>query len=382
MDILGAMATADARKLQNVTFLALFLGAGYFLWRTMEPIWLPIFLGLIIAVSVNPLHQKLRKKWRNHDGLSAAVLTAAVLVLSAAMVAFLFAVVGERIVEFAREASKRYQSRGAAGLMPHDALPLLEKLGVDPSTVREHVGRAAETVAGSMGRLLAALVAGTFSGVFTLIFTALTSYYLLVEGERATRWLVDMMPLPDSQVWELARNFRDVTRTMLLGTGVTAFYQGASAFVGYWLFGVPDAIVWASLTGVASLLPGIGTLLVWVPVGGYLLASGSIGKGIGLLAWGSVVIVLVADYVLRPWLVKAKLRMNDLLVFIAIFGGIEAFGVVGLILGPIFVALFVSLLRIYQREYRPRPAALHKDDRPKASLPEPLERPAPEERAH
>jgi predicted PurR-regulated permease PerM len=382
MDIFAAMATADARKLQNVTFLALLLAAGYFLWRTMAPIWLPIFLGLIIAVSVNPLHQKLRKRWRNHDGLSAAVLTAAVLVLSVGLVAFLFAVVGERIVEFAREASRRYQTRGAAGLMPHDALPLLEKLGVDPSTVREHVGRAAETVAGSMGRLLAALVAGTFSGVFTLLFTALTSYYLLVEGERATRWLVDMMPLPDSQVWELARNFRDVTRTMLLGTGVTAFYQGASAFVGYWLFGVPDAIVWASLTGVASLLPGIGTLLVWVPVGGYLLASGSIGKGIGLLAWGSVVIVLVADYVLRPWLVKSKLRMNDLLVFIAIFGGIEAFGVVGLILGPIFVALFVSLLRIYQRDYRPRPAALHKDDHAAASLPGALERPAPEKRAH
>jgi predicted PurR-regulated permease PerM len=74
--------------------------------------------------------------------------------------------------------------------------------------------------------------------------------------------------------------------------------------------------------------------------------------------------------------------MNDLLVFIAIFGGIEAFGVVGLILGPIFVALFVSLLRIYQREYRPRPTALHKDDRSPAALPEPLERAAPGERAH
>src|ERR1700730_223785 len=111
MDIFAAMATADARKLQNVTFLALLLAAGYFLWRTMAPIWLPIFLGLIIAVSVIPLHQKLRKRWRNHDGLSAAVLTAAVLVLSVGLVAFLFVVVGERVVEFAREASKRYQSR-------------------------------------------------------------------------------------------------------------------------------------------------------------------------------------------------------------------------------------------------------------------------------
>lgn len=368
------MTTVPARKLQNSTFLALFLLALYFCWRTTEPIWLPLFLGLIIAVSVNPLHQRLRKKWRGHDGLSAAFLTAAVLVLSAAVVGFLFVVVGERVVEFAKEASRRYQTRGAAGLVPHGTFPLLARMGIDPATVREHVGRAAETVAGSVGKLLTAVVTGAFSGIFVLIFTALTSYYLLVDGENATRWLIDVTPLPDSQVRELTRNFRDVTRAMLLGTGVTAFYQGLTAFAGYWIFGVPDAVVWAALTGVASLLPGIGTLLVWVPIAIYLLATGEIGKGIGLLVWGNVVIVLVADYVLRPWLVKAKLRMNDLLVFIAIFGGIEAFGVIGLILGPIFIALFVSLLRIYQREYRPRPAAIEKDEHVPAPVPAPIER--------
>jgi predicted PurR-regulated permease PerM len=241
--------------------------------------------------------------------------------------------------------------------------------------VREHVANAADTVAGSVGKFLTALLAGTFSGLFILIFTALTSYYLLVEGEKATRWFVDVTPLPDSQVWELVRNFRDVTRAMLLGTGVTAFYQGGVAFIGYVLFGVPDAVVWAALTGIASLLPGVGTLLVWVPVGIYLLASGSVAMGIGLLVWGTVAIVLVADYVLRPWLVKAKLRMNELLVFIAIFGGIEAFGVIGLILGPICIALFVSILRIYQREYRPRPAAVAKaEDADTPELPEATER--------
>ena len=150
MDTLAAMGTSDARKLQNLTFLALFLGAGYFLWRTMEPIWLPVFLGLIIAVSVNPLHQKLRKRWRNHDGLSAAALTAAVLILSVALVAFLFVVVGERVVEFAREAGKRYQSRGAAGFVPHDALPLLEKLSRDEpnETLRNAAKRTTDEIRG------------------------------------------------------------------------------------------------------------------------------------------------------------------------------------------------------------------------------------------
>jgi predicted PurR-regulated permease PerM len=367
--------TAEARKLQNWTFLALFLASAYFCWRTLEPIWLPVFLGLIIAISVNPLHQKLSKKWRQHEGLSAALLTAAVLVLAAAVLAFLVTVVGARIVEFAKEAGKRYQAKGAAGLVPHGTIPLLARLGIDPSDVREHVASAAETVAGSVGKLLTALLAGTFSGLFILIFTALTSYYLLVQGDKATRWFVDVTPLPDSQVWELVRNFRDVTRAMLLGTAVTAFYQGGAAFVGYLIFGVPDAVVWAALTGIASLLPAVGTLLVWVPVGIYLLASGSVAKGIGLLLWGNLFIVLVADYVLRPWLVKAKLRMNDLLVFIAIFGGVEAFGVIGLILGPICIALFVSILRIYQREYRPRPAAIAKAQDPHTpELPEATER--------
>ena len=368
------MGTVEPRKLQNSTFLVLFIASAYFFWRTLEPIWLPVFLGVLIAVSVNPLHQKLRRKWRNHDGLSAAFLTAVVLLLGAAVLAFLFIVVGGRVVEFAKDASKRYQTHGAAGLVPHGAIPLLARLGIDAATVREHIANTADAVAGSVGKLVTAVLAGTFTGMFILIFTALTSYYLLVEGEHATQWFVDVTPLPDSQVWELVRNFRDVTRAMLLGTGVTAFYQGGAALLGYLIFGVPDAVVWAALTGVASLLPGVGTLLVWVPVAGYLLATGSVAKGIGLLAWGSVVIVLAADYGLRPWLVKAKLRMNDLLVFIAIFGGIEAFGIVGLILGPIFIALFVSMLRIYQREYRPRPAAIQKDDHPTPPLPGPAVR--------
>ena len=103
----------------------------------------------------------------------------------------------------------------------------------------------------------------------------------------------------------------------------------------------------------ASILPGVGTALVWVPVSIVVLASHRVAQGLGLFAWGALVIVFVADYILRPKLVGTKMRMNDLLVFIAIFGGVEAFGILGVVVGPIAVALFLSLIRIYQREYRP-----------------------------
>ena len=84
-----------------------------------------------------------------------------------------------------------------------------------------------------------------------------------------------------------------------------------------------------------------------------MMATGRIGQGLGVAAWSLLVVVFIADYILRPKLVGTKIRMSDLLVFIAIFGGIEAFGVLGLILGPMATAVLLSLLRIYQREYRP-----------------------------
>jgi predicted PurR-regulated permease PerM len=132
-----------------------------------------------------------------------------------------------------------------------------------------------------------------------------------------------------------------------------SLYQGVTSGIGYWIFGVDSPVVWAALTGVASILPAVGTAFIWAPVVIVTIATGHLGKGLGILAWSLVVVVFIADYILRPKLVGTKMKMNDLLVFIAIFGGIEAFGILGIVLGPIAVAVLLSLIRIYEREYRP-----------------------------
>ena len=170
-----------------------------------------------------------------------------------------------------------------------------------------------------------------------------------------------MVPLPNGQVEEIVRDVRDVMRAMLLSTGMLALYQGVAAGIGYWIFGVDSPLVWASLTGLASILPAVGTALVWAPVGIAVMAMGHFGKGVGILLWSTVLVVIVADYVLRPRLVGTRIKMNDLLIFIAIFGGIEAFGILGIVLGPIAVAVLLALLRIYQRDYRPEGPVLAPD---------------------
>lgn len=348
------MPAVERTHLQRSTFLVLFALAAYAFWRTLEPIWVPVLLGLVIAVGVYPLYEKLLRRWGGkHPGIPAALLTAAVMIFALAVIAFLVLVVGHRVLEVAQEMAGRYQNKGAAGLLGRDLGNLLSRVGLEPRNLEQRLGNTLREIATWAGGAATSIVAGLFSAIFIFIFTALTSYYLLREGADGTEWLVEIVPLPNGQVSQIVRDVRDVTRAMLVSTGLMTLYQGVTAGIGYWIFGVDSPIVWAALTGVASILPALGTALVWAPISIILLATGHVAQGIGVLAWSGLVVVFVADYILRPKLVGNRVRMNDLLVFVAIFGGIEAFGVLGLVLGPIAVAVLLSLLRIYQKDYRP-----------------------------
>src|SRR6266850_171830 len=322
----------ERTRLQRATFLVLFALAVYAFWRTIEPIWVPVFLGLVIAIAVYPIHEKLLRK-----------------------------LVGHRVVQLVQAFAARYEKEGAAGLLGTDLNALLSRVGLQPDDVNQRIVETARDFAAFLGKGATSLVAGLFSAVFIFIFTAITSYYLLREGKEGAWWLVEMVPLPNGQVAEIVSDVRDVTRAMLFSTGVMSLYQAITAGIGYWLFGVDSPLVWASLTGIASILPAVGTALVWVPVGIVVIALGHPAQGIGILLWSGVVVVFVADYILRPKLVGTKIRMSDLLVFMAIFGGIEAFGILGVILGPIAAAVLLSLLRIYQRDYRPEGPVLAPD---------------------
>ena len=348
------MPLSERTRLQRSTFLVLFAVAAYLFWRTLEPIWVPVFLGLVIAVGVFPLHEKLlRKLGRRHPGLPAALVTAGVMTVLVALVAFVVLVVGHRVIDAANSISQRYAANGTVGVLGDSLVHFLQRFGLQPENLQARVAELARNVATFLGRQVTSIVAGLFTVIFVFVFTAITSYYLLKEGSEGTHWLVQVFPLPDGQVSEIVRDVRDVMRAILLSTGLLSVYQGASAGLGYWIFGVDSPVVWAALTGVASILPAVGTALIWAPVTVVMIATGHIAKGLGLLAWSLFVVVFIADYILRPKLVGTRMKMNDLLVFIAIFGGIEAFGILGIILGPVAVAVLLSLIRIYQLEYRP-----------------------------
>src|SRR5260370_14038864 len=133
------MASIERTRLHRTTFLVIFALAAYLFWRTLEPIWVPVFLGLVIAVGVYPLHERLlRRLGGKHPGLPAALLTASVMVLTLCLIAFLALVVGHRALDLAREIAARYQKRGAEGVLGGEAAALRAARRSRP----EHAGRA------------------------------------------------------------------------------------------------------------------------------------------------------------------------------------------------------------------------------------------------
>src|SRR5207245_3290680 len=218
---------------------------AYLFWRTLEPIWIPVFLGLTIAVTVYPLQDRLlqRRHLARHPGLAAALLTALVMTVIVGLLTFLLFVVGSRVLDLLRDAADRYQHGGTTSLLGDDVVAFLRRFGFDAASLQRRLAELLRDLAATLGKGATTVITATFGLIFVFIFTALTSYYLLVEGREGTAWLVVMIPLPDGEVWELVRNCRDGTRGFLFGTLVTAIYQGVVAFVRYWMLGVASPVV-------------------------------------------------------------------------------------------------------------------------------------------
>jgi predicted PurR-regulated permease PerM len=233
----------------------------------------------------------------------------------------------------------------------------LAHLGISTSSLSERLEAGAGEIASQSARIAGALASGTFSALLGLFFAVLAMHLVLLHWSRMVTGMVGVSPLRPEHTRELLNEFRRVGRQTVFGTVVTGLAQGLLAAIGYWISGVPLPIFFGVATALASLIPAVGTLLVWVPAGLYLFALDHPVRAVIELSWGALIVVGFSDYVVRPKMVGDD-AMPTLLVFIALFGGLEAFGLSGLILGPVLMALAVAVLRLYaQDNHRVRAAS-------------------------
>lgn len=317
-------------------------------WIAM-PVSVGIFLGTLMAFTLQPLYERLKLR-RVRPAVAALITVLASMIGIAAStfgLAYLFVTKG---VVLTRELIAMVRPGGpASGLLDH-LTARAAKLGIPPETIEEKLRDGASDAAARAASIAEVMVGATASAVLGLFFAMLTMYFILRNWPKIAIRAQAMLPIRPDYTRALFEEFRSVGRTTLLGTVVTGLAQGVLATIGYVISGVPQPVFFGAATAVASLIPAVGTMLVWVPAGVVLIATGHFGRGVLELAWGLAVIVCVSDYIIRPRLVGGEGTMPALITFAALFGGVEVFGLKGLILGPVLMSLAVAVLRIYAEE--------------------------------
>lgn len=309
-----------------------------------------LLLGALTGFTLQPIHDRLAR-WSGRPTLaSVAIVVAAGLAIVGGVVAFASVFVTQAV---ALTAAVREGLRpgGALAAWVSTVTGWLGRFGLSPDALVERLRAAAGDIATGSAAVAGTVASVTVGSLLGFFFALLTMHVILRHWARIIATLTAVSPLRREDTRALLEEFRTVGRITLSGTVLTGLAQGLLAGIGFWMTGVPQPLFLGIVTAIASLVPAVGTLLVWVPAGLYLLAVGSPGAGVVELVWGALVVVGFSDYVIRPRLVGDE-GMPAILTFLALFGGLEVLGLPGLIAGPVLMALAVAVLRLYAREAR------------------------------
>jgi predicted PurR-regulated permease PerM len=196
------------------------------------------------------------------------------------------------------------------------------------------------------------LLKGFSSFVAGFFFTLLALYYLFKDGSHLFARLKEIVPLPAKQRDLLIQRFKDMIYATIYGGLLIAMIQGLLGGLSFWVLGLPWPIFWGAAMALLSFIPIGGTALIWVPAAIILLIEGAVLKGLLLLSLGVFVISMV-DNLLRPFFISTRTNIHPLLLFFAVLGGVQAFGLIGFVAGPLVATLFLTLIEIYIQGIRP-----------------------------
>ena len=324
----------------------------------ISPFLGPILWAMVAAMLFQPIHARLLRVMPERTNIAAA-LTLFAIVAAVVIPALL---IGSALINEAASFAERVRS-GQIDVMAmlvrlRSEIPswLVQRIGLDRlndlGALRDWIaGNFAASLQSVLGRALN-LGQSAFAFVIGLGVMLYMTFFFVRDGKRIVGLVAASVPLDDRRGTALLDRFAAVVHAMIKGSLVVAAVQGLIGGIIFWAIGIPSALLWGVAMGFMSLLPAIGTGIVWVPVALYELATGAIWQGVALILCGLFVIGLV-DNLLRPMLVGRDAKMPDYIVFVSTLGGLELFGFNGFILGPVIAGLFLAAWQLHAGEAAP-----------------------------
>ena len=336
--------------------------ALFFAWKIFQPFFSAIAIAAVFDIIFYPLYARLKNAFGRRR-LPAAALTVLVVVLCV-----ILPLVGMGFL-FTKQALDLYQGLSAK---THDgSLDAILRfrnwdtvegwlavhapwLDTQALNLKEVFLNFLQKVSGYGVAFGTAAASNALAALGTFAVVLFSLFFMLIDGAAFARWAWALAPLNDAHRTVLSRTFIEIIRSAVLGSGLVAIVQGLLGGLAFWIVGLPG-VLWGFVMIFMSLVPVIGTALVWLPAGLILLVQGQTGAGIFILLWSGLVISS-ADNVIRMFVVKGPVRMHPLLIFFSVLGGIKLAGLLGVVYGPLVLAMVQTLLEIFRGEFLGRPA--------------------------
>jgi predicted PurR-regulated permease PerM len=330
-------------RLRQILILLLILVIAILL-ITQLTIFIPGLLGgITLYILSRTVYFQLifKRKWKK--GWTAILFILCYLIVIALPVYFSITLASPKIRAIAEN-----QEQIIAGIQNVSA-KVHEKTGITILSAE-----TAKTIAQKVSEFIPRILNSTMVLLTNLIMMFFLLYYLLVNGRETERYLGKIIPLKHENVNLLAGETKMMIKANALGIPIICIVQGAFAALGYWIFGVEDWGLWGFVTGVFAFFPLVGTMIIWVPLVGYLFIQGSNWPAIGLTIY-SLVVTGNVDYLARLKLMKYMGDVHPLITVLGVIVGLNLFGFIGLIFGPLFVSYFLIMVKIYINEFDKNP---------------------------
>lgn len=347
---------SQSRVLRWIGLLVATAVAVYLCWKMLQPFIEVVLWAVVLVIVFFPIHRRIQARVGSPGWSAMLSCLLVIFVILVPLTLLTFAVVNE-LADFAQMLQPNRDGTGgaasaAAGLLDpnHPYLgPVVRWVGqyVDLGRLgsQEFIAERLKGVSGAIASRTLGFVGGAVGFIVEVFFVIFTMYYLFRDGERMRAAAYDMMPLSGPQAREILDRTGEVIGASVYGVLVIATIQGILGGLAFWVLGLPSPLLWGVVMIFLSMIPMLGAFIVWVPAAIYLVLTGDWGKAIMLAVWGALVIGSVDNF-LRPKLVGERTRLHELLVFFSVLGGLQVFGVLGIVLGPVIVAITLALLDV------------------------------------
>ncbi len=342
----------DFSKIRNYLFLGLLLIVTLLFLNLLRPFAYVIFWAAVLAAISYPAYKKINNRLE-HPDLSAIITLSLILVVIIVPILMM----GSLLISQSINTYGEFSRDGRIGAWIQDVAnwlrdnPYTTSLHIDDAFWTEKFASAAQNITGWLFDFAKRLTQNSFKffGMFAIM--SYTLFFFIRDGEKMLKRLMHLCPLGDKYEERLYAKFVATAGATIKGNLTVAVIQGTLGGILFALTGVPAPLIWAVIMTMLAIIPGIGTFLVWLPIGIVMLILGNVWQGVIILACGALLISTIDNF-LRPILVGKTISLHPLTIFFSTLGGVIVFGPSGFVIGPIIASLVVAFWDIYEEYYK------------------------------